>query len=353
MRANLIRIATLFVLLCAFGAQFAAAQDKALDVSPRSQGEMDLAIYRAELNRLSTAVEHLGSDLEKVESLRRSLLESWVVRTGETRYEVRMAWLDAALESYARDPASRDTRKKEVHARIQALLDHAAALEKITAETGGAPARTALENILKRPEFHAEAKETWWDRAQAAFWRWLGRILRNIFGRVRRIAPGGNVFIWVVIGIAFLLLVLAGRKMLLRAARSESLRIGTPRPDGKTWNEWAQEAIRAAAKGDYRQAMHAAYWAGVFRLADLGVWELSRSRTPREYLRLLEEHKLPLAAQPEASGSRTAALASLTRRFEVTWYGYEAATEVDFREALSQLEALGCRFPSSLATAKS
>jgi hypothetical protein len=35
----------------------------------------------------------------------------------------------------------------------------------------------------------------------------------------------------------------------------------------------------------------------------------------------------------------------LTDRLEKIWYGYQIATEADFRDSLAQLEALGCRLP--------
>ncbi len=313
---------------------------------------MDLPAFRSELDRLSDAVDKLGPDAGEAEALRQSLTKSWTVRAGEERFEVSTHWFDAELASMAKEPAKLDVRKREIHSRLEALREQAAALEKTSAEPNQASARTTLNKILQRPEFKTVAQQSWWDRAQAALWRWLGRIVDWIFGRLGKVSPGREILVWVVIGIAFVLLAIVGRGILLRAARSESMRIKAARPAGKTWNEWAQDALRAAAKGDYRKAVHAAYWAGVFRLADLGAWELHRSRTPREYLRLLEQQKPPLVA-PAAGAERVAALANLTRRLEITWYGFEPATEANFREAVAHLEALGCRFPSSLATARS
>ncbi len=118
--------------------------------------------------------------------------------------------------------------------------------------------------------------------------------------------------------------------------------------------------------------MHAAYWAGIYRLEELGVWQLDRSRTPREYLGLVARaatapstvvpsstrgtgatHAVGEAREPVGPSERAAALAKLTRSLETTWYGYEPASAGDFGEAVSQLEALGCRFPSNLQNASS
>jgi hypothetical protein len=35
----------------------------------------------------------------------------------------------------------------------------------------------------------------------------------------------------------------------------------------------------------------------------------------------------------------------LTSRLEIIWYGYQIATEADFRDSLTQLETLGCHIP--------
>jgi hypothetical protein len=83
-------------------------------------------------------------------------------------------------------------------------------------------------------------------------------------------------------------------------------------------------------------------------------------RTPREYLRILAG-SAPQESGGTASGAaseaelsqRGEALAALTRRLEVTWYGCKAATDNDFRATIENLEALGCRFPSILPTAES
>jgi hypothetical protein len=48
---------------------------------------------------------------------------------------------------------------------------------------------------------------------------------------------------------------------------------------------------------------------------------------------------------PETLASRQQALHRLTSRLEKMWYGYQVATEADFRDSLIQLETLGCRLP--------
>jgi len=110
----------------------------------------------------------------------------------------------------------------------------------------------------------------------------------------------------------------------------------------RSWQEWVFAAREAAGHGDYRVAIHCAYWAGIARLQDLGTLSPDRARTPREYLRALTKAKLMM---PEALAVRHKALSLLTSRFEKIWYGYQIATEADFRDSLAQLETLGCHLP--------
>jgi hypothetical protein len=142
-------------------------------------------------------------------------------------------------------------------------------------------------------------------------------------------------------GTVFLLAVMLFRA-LQREEKREELKLEGPPLPGRTWREWFREAEAAAKTGDFRKAIRAAYWAGVSRLEELGAWTPDRARTPREYLRLLQ-----------AQDERRRPLGELTRRFELTWYGYVEATPVEYRETLGQLEVLGCRLPSNPAIAKS
>ena len=117
-------------------------------------------------------------------------------------------------------------------------------------------------------------------------------------------------------------------------ARKESTEvIPTDLPvSAKEWAIWLAEARAAAAKGEWRDAIHLAYWAGISFLERQGFWKPDRARTPREYLRLLS-----------ASSEHRETLAALTRIFELAWYAKRGAGEADFSRTLAELEKLGCR----------
>jgi hypothetical protein len=93
-----------------------------------------------------------------------------------------------------------------------------------------------------------------------------------------------------------------------------------------------QEARLAAEGGNWRDAIHLGYWCGISFLEAQELWRPDTARTPREYLRLL----------PSASEHRKT-LGTLTRTFELVWYGTQEADENAFSEALAQLEKLGCQ----------
>ncbi len=334
---------------------------------PAAPREFDLASYRVELDRLSGIVADLPKHPAAIATLRGSLPRIWRVRGAGETFDVPTGWLDSALGTMAENAVIRASLEKDVLGRLAELKRQAEALEKAPPVADAEQARAKLDSILSRREFRGSLGPTWWEMAQQRLWDWVVRMLQKLFGRIG--FGGGqlrSILVWSVIVLAFSLLVGMAARVLRRASRAEALGLGEAPPRGKTWRDWTQEALASATRGDYRAAVHAAYWAGVYRLAELGVWQLDRSRTPREYLRVLAEGAREAIAKPPALGSaeppaaagaspaqRAAALVTLTRAFEITWYGYEPATLGDFRNAVTQLEALGCRFPSNLAIANS
>jgi hypothetical protein len=104
----------------------------------------------------------------------------------------------------------------------------------------------------------------------------------------------------------------------------------------RDWQLWLADARKAAAGGQWREAIHFLYWAAIARLESRRLWPADRARTPREYLTLVSPE------DPRQSG-----LALLTRSFEHTWYGGREASESDYRHA----EALAARLISTAGAA--
>jgi hypothetical protein len=108
----------------------------------------------------------------------------------------------------------------------------------------------------------------------------------------------------------------------------------------RSWQEWIRAARESAARGDYREAIHSAYWAGITRLQDAGALPLDRAKTPREYLRALSA---PRAPEQESTEKYKEPLRKLTTNLELAWYANRKADSAEFSETLQHVEALGCR----------
>ncbi|MBI1749370.1 MAG: DUF4129 domain-containing protein [Acidobacteria bacterium] len=303
--------------------------------------DLDVAAFRAELDRWSELIALVEKGSVTPEELRASLPKQWLVHDGGQRFEIPTGRLHTALGQLEHPNAPRASLLRSLRSELLALRQEAEGLTR-PGNVPGPEAAQQLQQILSRREFRAvrppSAAQLWVEHMVGKLFELIARIL----ARLSRSSMVGRALIWVLIGLAFLVLVLLLRRAMRSEASETRLRLDPAAPLAKAWRDWAREALDAASRGDYRAALHAAYWVAVYRLEERGIWTVDRSRTPREYLSLLEPqsvHRPPLAA--------------LTRRFEITWYGCRHAAAEDFREALAELEVLGCRFPSVPATAQS
>ncbi|HTY84670.1 MAG TPA: DUF4129 domain-containing protein, partial [Silvibacterium sp.] len=99
------------------------------------------------------------------------------------------------------------------------------------------------------------------------------------------------------------------------------------------WEEasrnWRNLAEEQAARHEWRDAIHCLYWASIVMLDGRRCWNPNRSRTPREYVALLEPRS-----------QRRDLLRRQTRSFERIWYGLNPADDSDYRNALDLHEQL-------------
>ena len=129
---------------------------------------------------------------------------------------------------------------------------------------------------------------------------------------------------------AFCLALLLGAALWgMRLLRRQRLRIALEAPAvARGWDEavrlWAEAARAAADRKQWREAVHALYWACVVELEGRKVWRQVRERTPREYLRLLGEDSPYLRP-----------VRGLTQLLERIWYGLGAAERGDYERALA------------------
>ncbi len=341
MRAFRARIAWLLWVGIALGTAPIHAQRSGAAREPdQGAGEWDLSIYLEELGRWDRAVEKLKKHPAEIASLRESLPPHWSVVAGDHRFQIPTDWLASALKSWQENPEKGDAIGRDLGRRLRAMQEEAEELHSAGSVAPLEPARAELARVFERREFRAMRGPSWLDRVREKIGLWLERQLARLLSRIRLGATFGNFFIWIVIALAFLALIWILRDSLSRSSGPPVVEFGSFPAVGGVRN-WLNEATSSAGRGDYREAVHCAYWAGVVRLEEMGVLVPDRSRTPREALRLLR-------GEPQR-----APLENLTWCLERVWYGFRPASPSDWDEAAMQLERMGCQVRSMPATANS
>jgi Domain of unknown function (DUF4129) len=318
-------VLSLALLICADAAVAFGQGQPATTTNAAFQPSM----FVVELRGLQKTLKEKKSPSE-IAALRDALPPNWTVSTPERNYTISTRPL--------REQLTPESREKAV-----AWLDQFA--EEVNRSSIASPnklqnARGELDHILARPEYRGVRPPSAWELFRRRVIAWLERLLGRFFVGVGRHPIAGTVVFWLivlagVVGIAvWLFRFLVSRDRMDALQHSEALAIM------RTWQEWIHLAREAAGRGDFREAVHSAYWAGIARLEDLGVVPKDRSKTPREYLRSVKEPKAGelLATTPVLRGSLT----ELTTRFERVWYANRGASSEDFQDSLRQLEALGC-----------
>ena len=298
---------------------------------------LDLPAYVSELNRWGAALGQVKQNPGEAATLRRQLPPAWSVSVEGQRYEVPTQWLREELEAIEKNPksaASCETIQRRINAMRAEALDIAA-----TPAYSAAEARQKLDAILKRSEFRRVHGPTWVDGLRERVILWIWRLLDRLFGGAGVPAATSRILVWFLIAAASIVLVVWMVRRLMARQGTVTLSLESSQQAAKTWQQRAREAFAAAERGDFRQAIRLSYWAGVYRLEELGLWKTDRTRTHREYLRLL----------PSSHPQRDT-FSEMTLRFERAWYAGEESSAEDFASVVKNLERLGCVFHSKLAT---
>jgi hypothetical protein len=202
-------------------------------------------------------------------------------------------------------------------------------------------ARAKLNEILNRAEFRADTGPSALEMWRARINRWILEHLIALLRWLHISQRTGNYLAWGLILVAAVILFYVGYRWLSKGeGQAEFVAPAEPAPSDA--RQWLADAQKAAERGDYREAIHCGYWACVARLEDLRLLARDRARTPRESLRLLEEH-------PREKGC----LETVTRSFELIWYGYRPASREDWATTKEQLENMGCLQSSIVPTGSS
>jgi len=304
----------------------AQSTDRAADLANSEKGDFDLVRLQQELQRIASLLVKKPSASE-LNLLRNSLPGAWSVSTSQRRYSISTEPLRKLLTSSSPEQALEW---------VNHLQEELSGYNQPAANS--AP-RAALDKILARPEFGAARPPTQWELLRQRIVNWLERLLMKIFGSIARYPLGAQILFWVLVVLAVAIVAALVFRFFANRDRPAPLPSNVPINPGRTWQEWIREAREAAKRGKYREAVHSAYWAGIARLEDLGVLPKDRTKTPREYLRLVTE---PTPGELAPSPTHREPLTDLTRRLERVWYANRGARPEDFTDSLRQLEALGC-----------
>lgn len=283
--------------------------------------------YRAELDRLSTATQQLDSSGSDTPQELHALPQSWRVQVEQKEFEVSSEGLQRDVRRYEKE--KNVANASAIQARLDGLRRDLDGFEKSPADDSAR--RRDLNAILARPEFGDVKGPTWLDRLKQRLALFVFGLLERLF-RSSAIPTISKYFIYALMGLAVLALVYIAYRSILVGDKYEKVVPADLPVSAKEWTVWLSEARAAAAKGEWREAIHFAYWAGISFLERQGSWKPDKARTPREYLRLMSND----------SGHRST-LTSLTRIFELAWYAKRDASERTFSQTLEELEKLGCR----------
>jgi len=245
-----------------------------------------------------------------------------------SQFEAGYDWLRETIKN-ARDPKEKG-RADHLTAAASRLTDAERDAGVRPGDTQFTEARRKADSILRHQEFVTVKEQSVWDKLIAGFFLWLDSLFTNVANFGKRSPWVGPLLEWGLIALSLVGLLLWAMRVLQRqrlAVRVEAERqVELWEGASRNWRSLAEEQ---ASRHEWRAAVHCIYWASIVMLEGRRFWSPNRSRTPREYVALLE------------SGSqRWSILRQQTRGFERIWYGLNPAGETDYRQALELHEQL-------------
>jgi hypothetical protein len=285
---------------------------------------LSLSAYIAELDRLLLVIRELDDHPRLVSALP----PAWRVQTDQRTFDVSTRWLQSDLDEWRAGAGHHRATLDRVADGLRALRAEAMSLQEPAVDVS--VERGLGARILAGREFQGVHGPTLIDRIKQRAVELLVALLRPLI-RASAIPTVGRVVVNALIALAVLMLAFWIYRTLRDAAAIDTVLPGPLPATARAWTTWLREARAAAEGGDWRAAVHLAYWCGISFLEGQGAWRPDRARTPREYLRVVpsgSEFVVPLTA--------------LTRCCELVWYGAEHADAGTFAQALGHLKKLGC-----------
>jgi hypothetical protein len=288
--------------------------------------ELSAAEYRGQLEQLLAATEKLDGSERSVPAILRVVPPGWRVHTDRQDFDISAEGLRRDVRKFEQEKTL--VTAGAVRSRIKTLRDDLDGFQASPQDVSHS--RERLAALLARPEFSDVRGPTFADRLKQKLLAIVVRMLEFLF-RSSAIPTISKVFVYGLIGFAVLTLGFIAYRHIKAASQQESVvPAGLPVPAGG-WTLYLAQARAAAARNDWREAIHCAYWTGIWFLEQKGTWRPDRARTPREYLGLLSK-----------TSDHRETLALLTRVFELTWYAKREADANAFSRMIQALETLGC-----------
>jgi hypothetical protein len=323
------RIFSVLAMLCASLCCAGAASVRLPDASnlQKPSGQVyDAAAFVAELRRLDAALEGKPS-AATIASVRNALPSAWQVSTPEHTYSISTKPLQERLSASS-------TAKAGIwieHLQIE--------IERSQRPDAYSPAASAeLHKILSSRTFEGVRPPTALELFRQRMAAWLERMVSRLFGNISRHPIAAKLLFWVLLigGVGFVAFLVF--RYISQLDNLDTFKPAASIVNSRTWQEWVLAGRQAAKRGDYRDAVHSAYWAGIARLEEAGAIPRDRAITPREYLGYVGQIRTDIATPQNYK----APLAALTTRLERIWYANRPANSQDFTNSLHELEALGC-----------
>jgi hypothetical protein len=329
-KARSLRIAGVVIFLaCSLARASQASQNPVTGDSEKPNQDNSIGSVTQQLAQFSAVLGNNPTPAE-IASLNELLPKEWTLTTPERQYSIPTDYLRAQLTAGAVQNA-------------KSWVDHLASelgSYPLTRPASKADPHAELGRILAGSEFAAVHPPTAWDVFRQRIAEWIGKILASILGGLERYPIGGQILFWIIVVACVGFVGLWFFRLAISRDRMATLPPGRMEFTSRTWQEWIHAAREAANRGDFREAVHSAYWAGITRMEILGALPKDPSITPREYLRLVTE---PVEGELAPRASYREPLAALTIRLEKIWYANRGAGVEDYRDALRQLEAMGCQ----------
>jgi hypothetical protein len=302
---------------------------------------ISLREYENQLADYSRRIEENKQRPAEIAQIRGSLPSAWQVEHDGEAYRVSTSRIADALSDLQVNQRNANQKARDIESALGDLRRSAVALEDADRGASISTATADLNQVLKGQEFTGLRGPTRLQILEARIGDWISGWLIRLLSHVHIGVKTGNALAWMVIVLAFALICYWVYRTVSRRVAMDELPV-TSSASPSDARLWVREAMAAADRGDYREAVHCAYWAAIARLEDLKLLKRDRARTPRESLKLLTDY-------PAEQNS----LRDLTGRFELIWYGYSPASQTDWSAAKNLLEKFGCLAASTAPTANS